>query len=100
MERYMRTQEILNRFDISRQTLYRWIKNKDISDPQRDWRNWRIWSEKNIIEIPIINTILFTFILLHSSIIYIFIYAIKKYNVIHIIITDEKKESYKELHTQ
>lgn len=51
MERYMRTQEILNRFDISRQTLYRWIKNKDISDPQRDWRNWRIWSEKNIIEI-------------------------------------------------
>lgn len=56
--------------------------------------------QKNIIEIPIINTILFTFILLHSSIIYIFIYAIKKYNVIHIIITDEKKESYKELHTQ
>lgn len=56
--------------------------------------------KKTIIEIPIINTILFTFILLHSSIIYIFIYAIKKYNVIHIIITDEKKESYKELHTQ
>lgn len=48
--------------------------------------------KKTIIEIPIINTILFTFILLHNSIIYIFIYAIKKYNVIHIIITDEKKE--------
>lgn len=51
MERYMKTQEILNKFDISRQTLYRWVKNNDISDPKRDWRNWRVWSEKNIIEI-------------------------------------------------
>ena len=51
MEKFLRTQEILNKFDLSRQTLYRWIRDKEISDPARDWRNWRQWSEENVKEI-------------------------------------------------
>ncbi|ELC8387033.1 DNA adenine methylase [Clostridium perfringens] len=51
MEKYLRTQEILNKFDLSRQTLYRWIRDKEISEPSRDWKNWRQWTEENIKEI-------------------------------------------------
>lgn len=51
MERYLKTQEILNKFDLSRQTLYRWIKDKEISEPTRDWKNWRQWTEENVKEI-------------------------------------------------
>lgn len=51
MEKFLRTQEILNRFDLSRQTLYRWIRDKEISEPIRDWKNWRLWSEENVKEI-------------------------------------------------
>lgn len=51
MEKYLKTEEILNKFDLSRQTLYRWIKDKEISEPKRDWRNWRQWTEENVKEI-------------------------------------------------
>ena len=51
MRDYLRTEDIIKKFDISRQTLYRWIKKKEISEPDRDWRNWRIWRENNILEI-------------------------------------------------
>ena len=51
MDKYLRTQEILNKFDLSRQTLYRWIRDKEISEPTRDWRNWRQWTEENVKEI-------------------------------------------------
>ena len=51
MKGYFRTEEVMKEFDISRQTLYRWIKEKEICEPERDWRNWRMWKEKNILEI-------------------------------------------------
>lgn len=51
MKDYLRTEDIMRKFDISRQTLYRWIKENEISEPDRDWRNWRIWRENNILEI-------------------------------------------------
>ena len=36
---------------MSRQTLYNWIKEGEISNPNRDWRNWREWDESNLAEI-------------------------------------------------
>ena len=51
MEGKIRTQEILKKYDLSRQTLYRWIKQELITEPKRDWRNWRVWTNENIIEI-------------------------------------------------
>lgn len=51
MEREIRTKEILKKYDLSRQTLYRWIKQELITEPKRDWRNWRVWTNENIIEI-------------------------------------------------
>jgi adenine-specific DNA-methyltransferase len=51
MEKYLKTKEILNKFDLSRQTLYRWIRDKQISEPARDWKNWRQWTGENIKEI-------------------------------------------------
>ncbi|UXU52549.1 DNA adenine methylase [Staphylococcus arlettae] len=47
----MRTKEILEKYDITRQTLYNWIKRKQISIPSKDWRGWRVWTDKNIEEI-------------------------------------------------
>lgn len=51
MRNEIRTLEIMKRYDLSRQTLYRWIKQNRITDPERDWRNWRVWTNENIIEI-------------------------------------------------
>lgn len=45
------TAYIMNHFNISRQTLYNWIKQGLISEPSRDWRGWRIWTEESIYEI-------------------------------------------------
>lgn len=47
----MRTKDILKRYEITRQTLYNWIKSKQITEPSKDWRGWRIWTDKNIEEI-------------------------------------------------
>ncbi|MEK6657609.1 MAG: MerR family transcriptional regulator [Nitrospirota bacterium] len=46
-----KTNEICDIFDISRATLFRWEEEKLISNVGRDWRNWRVYSEKNIKEI-------------------------------------------------
>ncbi|MCX7921345.1 MAG: DNA adenine methylase [Clostridia bacterium] len=45
------TKYILDEFGITRQTLYNWIKNNEISQPETDWRGWRQWSNKNVGEI-------------------------------------------------
>lgn len=44
-------QDICNTFDISKATLFRWESEGQITNVMRDWRNWRIYSEKNIEEI-------------------------------------------------
>ena len=46
-----KTNEICDIFDISRATLFRWEEEGLISNIGRDWRNWRVYSEKNIKEI-------------------------------------------------
>jgi DNA-binding transcriptional MerR regulator len=49
-----KTQEICHRFDISKATLFRWEREGLISAVGRDWRNWRLYTEKNIQEIKTI----------------------------------------------
>lgn len=45
------TKQILNEFNISRQTLMNWINTKVINTPSKDWRGWYTWSEKNVKEL-------------------------------------------------
>ena len=46
-----KTNEICNICDISKATLFRWEKEKLISNVGRDWRNWRLYTDGNIREI-------------------------------------------------
>lgn len=46
-----KTQEICDKFDISKATLYKWEKEGLITNVGRDWRNWRVFTEQNIREI-------------------------------------------------
>jgi DNA-binding transcriptional MerR regulator len=46
-----KTKEICDLFDISKATLFRWEKEGRISNVGRDWRNWRLYSDRNLKEI-------------------------------------------------
>ncbi len=46
-----KTIEVCKLFDVSRATLFRWEREGLISDPPRDWRNWRVYTTQNIKEI-------------------------------------------------
>jgi DNA-binding transcriptional MerR regulator len=46
-----KTQEICDRFDISRATLFRWESEGLLTNVQRDWRGWRVYGEGNLREI-------------------------------------------------
>lgn len=46
-----KTNEVCKLFDVSRATLFRWEREGLISGPQRDWRNWRLYTAQNIKEI-------------------------------------------------
>jgi len=37
--------------DVSRATLFRWEREGIIAGPPRDWRNWRLYTRKNVSEI-------------------------------------------------
>ena len=42
---YYRTAEVCRRIGISRNTLFRWLKEGAISDVEyRDWRGWRLFT--------------------------------------------------------
>jgi excisionase family DNA binding protein len=44
-ETYYRTAEVCRRIGISRNTLFRWLKEGAISDVEyRDWRGWRLFT--------------------------------------------------------
>jgi DNA-binding transcriptional MerR regulator len=43
-----KTQDICSLFDISKATLFRWEREGLISNVSRDWRNWRLYNEKNV----------------------------------------------------
>ena len=38
-------------FDISKATLFRWERDGLITDVGRDWRNWRLYTDKHVREI-------------------------------------------------
>ncbi len=42
------TAEVAKRVGVCKSTLLRWIREDLISDVGRDWRGWRMWSEKDI----------------------------------------------------
>lgn len=46
-----KTHDVCKLFDVSRATLFRWEREGLISGPQRDWRNWRVYTTRNIKEI-------------------------------------------------
>src|SRR5690625_290665 len=50
----IRTKQLLDDFQISRQTLYNWVKSGDLSEPEKDWRGWRMWTEQHVQEIDTI----------------------------------------------
>jgi DNA-binding transcriptional MerR regulator len=50
-KRKYKTKDVCNIFDISRATLFRWEKEGLISGISRDWRNWRLYSDRAISEI-------------------------------------------------
>jgi predicted site-specific integrase-resolvase len=43
--------QICDMFDISKATLFRWEREGVITQPVRDWRNWRLYTRKNVDEI-------------------------------------------------
>ena len=49
-----KTQDICRLFDISKATLFRWEREGLISNVGRDWRNWRLYNDKNMQEIKAI----------------------------------------------
>ncbi len=46
-----KTNEICNRFDISRATLFRWESEGLLTGVARDWRGWRVYNEDNLKDI-------------------------------------------------
>lgn len=51
ISRRFRTFEICKLYDVSRATLFRWEREGLITEPPRDWRNWRTYTGTNIKEI-------------------------------------------------
>jgi DNA-binding transcriptional MerR regulator len=49
--RSYKAKEICETFDISKATLFRWEREGLITGVGRDWRNWRLYTEKNRREI-------------------------------------------------
>lgn len=43
--------QVCELFDISKATLFRWEREGVIAQPARDWRNWRLYTRKNVDEI-------------------------------------------------
>lgn len=50
-EKKYKIKDICDIFDISRATLLRWEREGLITRVSRDWRNWRLYSERNLAEI-------------------------------------------------
>lgn len=46
---YYRTVEVCRMVGISRNTLFRWLKNGILSQPEyRDWRAWRLFTKDQV----------------------------------------------------
>jgi len=42
---------ICDKFDVTKNTLFRWEKEGKISKAKKDWRGWRIFTDDNVNEI-------------------------------------------------
>ena len=51
MQAGFKTYQVCDLFDISKATLFRWEREGVIAEPPRDWRNWRLYTRKNVDEI-------------------------------------------------
>ena len=47
------TIEAANCIGVSKNTLLRWLDEGLIDDVQRDWRNWRVWMQRDIERIKV-----------------------------------------------
>jgi predicted site-specific integrase-resolvase len=47
----IKANQVCQLFDISKATLFRWEREGVIARPARDWRNWRLYTSKNVDEI-------------------------------------------------
>jgi len=54
MVNHFRTKDIIEKYDISRQTLYNWIQEGILEEPEKDWRGWRKWNLNNIKQLELI----------------------------------------------
>ena len=53
---YYRTAEICRMIDISKNTLFKWLKEGKLNNSeQRDWRGWRLFSVVQIQELKAIT---------------------------------------------
>ena len=53
---YYRTAEVCRMTDISRNTLFKWLKEGKLSNSEhRDWRGWRLFSEAHVEELKTIT---------------------------------------------
>ncbi len=48
---YYLSQNVADKFGISKKTLLGWEKDGKISKPPKDWRGWRMYGENHISEI-------------------------------------------------
>jgi excisionase family DNA binding protein len=45
---YYTTAQVARIIGITKKTLYTWLKKGKIPEPDRDYRNYRIWTEEDI----------------------------------------------------
>ena len=43
--------EVAQRAGVSKNTLLRWLSKGLIEEPDRDWRGWRVWTEKEAVAV-------------------------------------------------
>jgi len=42
------TKEAAQQVGVSKDTILSWLAKGRIPEPQRDWRNWRVWTDADI----------------------------------------------------
>ncbi len=43
--------EVCTKFDVTKNTLFKWEKDGKIKKVNKDWRGWRVYSDKNVDEV-------------------------------------------------
>lgn len=51
MTKQYTTIDVMRRMNVSRSTIFRWESERIISPPQRDWRGWRVYTDRHLEEI-------------------------------------------------